>query len=76
MARDCPVLLEKLQQQQCAAAEGGEKAQVPWEMVPYASLQIMDISVLREYLAHMLRPEVTPTSTPNPSPSPNPNPKS
>jgi len=24
--------------------------QVPWEMVPYTSLQIMDIAVLHEYL--------------------------
>ena len=79
VARDCPALLERLQRQQLLAAEeGGAKAQVPWEMVPYTSLQLLDVAVLREYLAHMLRPEVTPTSTqtlalaltltPNPNP--------
>ena len=67
VARDCPVLLDKLARAREARGEGGEggegegeaggegKEQVPWELVPYASLQLLDISVLREYLAHLLR---------------------
>ena len=64
LARECPTLLDKvLQQQRARAAEGdecgecgeGEPALVPWELVPYTSLQLLDVSVLREYLVHLLR---------------------